>query len=137
MKVILGLVGVGAVLLIMALLWSAPHWWRKASEAKVIYNGEVSSESSLYRSRDGELLLNLVTREGEEFFVVYPAAKRIGLPNRSSFWTLPGYVYSKESRLRVVYMDDKTKVEKDPGLIIQSTSFEFTTGEGGRVRVEW
>lgn len=137
MRVTIVAVLVGAVLLIMALWLSASHWWRKASDAKVTYNGEVSSTSNLYRSHDGKLLLHLITQEGEEFFVIYPEVKRIGLPNRSSFWTLPGYVYSKNDPPLVVYMDDRTKVENDPQLVVQSTSFEFTTGRGGRVRATW
>lgn len=127
---------IGAAFLVMTLFWTAPHWWKKVGEAKIIYNNEASSGSSLYRSRDGKLLLHLRAQDEEDLYVIYPDTQKVGIPNRSSFFMLPGYAYSKNVPPLVVFMD-RTKVEQDPQLIIQDTFFEFTTAKGSRVRVTW
>ncbi|MGH9967449.1 MAG: hypothetical protein ACREBG_06405 [Pyrinomonadaceae bacterium] len=118
----------------LCLFLTRAHWWRKLSGTKTIYDGQVLTTSAVYRSPNGELLVNLKGVPDEPpIYIVYPSRNDVGLPNERHFIFLPEYAFSRYVFPPVVFM--KVKAEIDPGLIFRSDSVEFTTLRERRVQV--
>src|SRR5215470_6340389 len=131
MKVLFAIVAVLSVCLLV-LIMTAPHWWRKRGNIVVTHNGQPVSNVNVYRSRDGSLLVHL--EQGEEMYVIRPENREIGMPNRSDFFILPGYAFSRNAPPLLVPMG---KAEIDPRLVIERESIEFSVRDNDRVRVNW
>jgi len=114
---------------------SRGHWWKKLSNAHVVYDGQSLPNASVYRSPNDELLVSLGDLPDERsLFVVYPAEKNVGLPNERHFVFLPGYVYSRYRSPLVVLMGS-VKAETDPKVARSQNSVEFTTLRGRKVQI--
>lgn len=135
-KKLVVLAAVGVAMLVEALILTADHWWKKSGEARVAYNGQPSTASRVYCSRDGDFLIFLAEEGEPALYVVYPGNHVVGMPNRSNFVWLPGYAYSKHVPPLIALMQS-AKVEVDPQLIVQAQLIEFNSFEKGRVRVTW
>ena|ERR1051325_6802488 len=111
------------------------HWWKKLSGAQVVYDGKTLSNASVYRSPNGELLVNLTDVSDERtLFVIYPSENKVGLPNEKHFILLPGYAYSRYVSPLVVFMNS-VKAETDPKVVVSQNSVEFTTLRERRVQI--
>lgn len=124
------IVGLGCVLLVFL---SSGHWWRKLSGAQVTYNGNTVSKAAVYRSPKGELLLRLEMPNEHPLLVIYPAEKKIGMPNERHFFFLPGYAFSRYVTPLVVFMDDPVKGGWDLQLQETANSIEFSSA--GKIRI--
>ncbi|HYE75281.1 MAG TPA: hypothetical protein VEF04_18200 [Blastocatellia bacterium] len=109
------------------------HFWSKLGEAKVIYNGQPSPSAYIYCSPDGQVLIDLMGNN-DALYVVITNKNYIGIPNRSNFYMLPGFVYSKELLPPTA---PPGKWETEPNLIIQDGMIEFTSYQKAQVRVSW
>jgi len=127
---------VGTAMLVEALVLTADHWWKKLGEARVAYNGQPSTMSHVYCSRDGNFLVFLAEEGEPSLYVVYPGNDMVGMPNRSNFVLLPGYAYSKSVPPLIALMQS-VKIEVNPQLIVQPQLIEFNSFDQGRVRVTW
>jgi hypothetical protein len=111
------------------------HWWRKLSGVDVVYNGQSLVHANVYRSPNGELLVDLIEVSDEAaLYVLYPAENRVGTPNHRHFVLLPGYAYSRYLSPIVVFMDS-VKAEIDPRLVATAHFVEFTTLRDRRVQI--
>jgi len=111
------------------------HWWKKLSSAQVVYKGQSFPNAGVYRSPNGELLVNLTDVPDERtWFVIYPSEKKVGLPNPRHFLLLPGYAYSRYESPPVVFMKS-AKAETDPKVAVSQNSVEFTALRDGRVQI--
>jgi hypothetical protein len=131
MKVLFAIVAALAVILSISIM-TASNWWRKRDDVVVTHNGQSVSNVNVYRSRDGSLLVHL--ERGENMYVIRPENREIGIPNRSSFFILPGYAFSRNAPPLLASMG---KAEIDPQLVIDRESIEFSSVDSGRVRVNW
>jgi hypothetical protein len=109
------------------------HFWTSLSKAKVTYNGQPSPSANVYRSPDGQMLIDLMDND-DALYVVVPQKNYIGIPNRSNFYMLPRFVYSKELLPPAA---PPGKWETEPNLIIQDGLIEFTSYRKARVGVSW
>jgi hypothetical protein len=111
------------------------HWWKKLSRAHVVYNGQSLVNANVYRSPNGEFLVDLSEVSDEAgLYVLYPAENKVGLPNRRHFILLPGYAYSRYISPIVVFMNS-VKAETDPRLAVTAHSVEFSTLRDRRVEI--
>lgn len=131
MKALFAIV-VGAAVVLLGLTMTASHWWKKCGDVVVTHNGRPGSNVNVYRSRDGSVLVHL--KQGEGLYVIHPESREIGIPNRSSFFILPGYAYSKNVPPLTAPMG---KAEVDPQLRIEGNYIEFNSINNDRVRVSW
>ncbi len=129
-----GLFAIVVVLVVLQLgiIMTASHWWKKRADVVVTHNGQPVSNTNVYRSRDGSVLVHL--EQGEAMYVIRPENREIGIPNRSSFFILPGYAFSRNVPPLVAPMG---KAGIDPQLVIERKSIEFNSVDNGRVRVSW
>jgi len=129
------------VVLIVALaflsFWLASsRLWRAVGSAKIIYNGQCLDASKVYRSLNGDILLRLISPNENSAYIFYPSKKMIGVPNAGQFIYLPMYAFSIDESPPVIMSNDRVKIESDMNLIIiDDDVFEFTSLNGGRVRV--
>lgn len=119
-------------LIMLTFTMTASHWWKRCSEVIVTFNGRVASDVNVYCSSDGLALVYL--RQGEDMYVVNQQSGEVGVPNRSSFFVLPGYAYSRNVPPLTAPMG---KAEVDPQLIVAEQYIEFNSSSNGRVRVTW
>jgi hypothetical protein len=111
------------------------HWWRKLSGVDVVYNGQRLVKADVYRSPNGELLVDLSEVSDEAgLYVLFPAENKVGTPNHRHFVFLPGYAYSRYVSPIVVFMDS-VKAETDPRLAVTAHSVEFSTLRDRRVQI--
>lgn len=126
---------VAAVLIsivIVSLVVTASHWWKRVSDLTVTSNGHPASATNIYRSRRGSVLVHL--NEGEGLYVIHPESGEIGIANRSHFFMLPGYAYSRNVPPLLAPMG---KADVDPQLKIEDNYIEFNSINNNRVRVTW
>jgi hypothetical protein len=129
------------VVLIFALMFlsfwlASSRLWRAVGSAKVIYNGQRLDASKVYRSSNGDILLRLISPDENSAYIFYPEKKLIGIPNAGQFIYLSMYAFSIDQSPPVVMSNDRIKIERDMNLIIiDNDVFEFTSLNGGRVRV--
>jgi|SRR5713101_457802 len=135
-KKIVLIVGIGLVMFIEALILTADHWWKKLGQAQVAYNGQPSSNSRVYRSREGDLLVLLKAEGKETLYIIFTGIQMVGKGDEPNFVLLPGFAYSRNVPPFFVLMNN-AKVEVDPQLIVQQRLIEFNSLEQGRVRVTW
>ena len=111
------------------------HWWKRLGDAHVVYDGQRLANANVYRSPNAELLvdLNEVSDEGG-LYVIYPAEKKVGLPNERHFVLLPGYAYSRYVSPIVVFMNS-VKADTDPKVAISADAVEFSTLRDRRVQI--
>ena len=128
--------GVVLALIVEALVLTADHWWKKLGEARLTYNGRLSSSSRVYLSSDDDLLIFLAEEGEGSLYIVYPGNKLVGMPNRPDFYFFPGYAYCRNVPPLIALMQS-AKIEVDPQLIIQEHLIEFNSFEKARVRVTW
>ena len=130
-KVLLAIVMV-LVILLLSLIMTASHWWKKCDDEVAFNDGRPVSNVNVYRSPNGSVLVHL--GHGEEIYVIRPENREIGIPNRSSFFILPGYAFSRNVPPLLAQMG---KAETDPQLVIEEGAIEFNSVNNGRVRVSW
>jgi hypothetical protein len=117
---------------LLGLIMTASRWWKKCNDVVVTRREQAVSIADVYRARDGSVLVHLGPRE--ELYVVRPENQEIGMPNRPSFFILPGYAFNRHVPLLLVPMG---KAEVDPQLVIKQESIEFNSMDNSRVRVSW
>lgn len=133
------------ILVFLLLVFSWVHlsdsWWKRLP-AIVSIDNDVSLESLVYKSNNGDILVCLSKNNTwGDIYVVRERSNEVGLPTSSSdILFLPsglaGHIYISPTPPRLVYM--KTgKLDLDPRLVINSTQIEFTQIDGKRVRVLW
>ena len=131
---------VGAVITVfligVAYVATAEHWWMRVFSARVTYNGHYSPGDYVYRSREGNLLIDL-RAEGENLYQVHYFSERklwlVG--NTWNFYFLPGFAFSRTVPPPCVDMGGP-KIETDPKLIVRDNYLEFTSSELAHVQVE-
>lgn len=128
--------GIALVMVIEALILTADHWWKKLGQARITYNGQPSSSSRVYRSREGDLLVLLNPEGRETLYIIFTGRQMVGKADEPNFILLPGFAYSRNVPPFFVLMNT-AKVEVDPQLIVQQGLIEFNSLEQGRVRVTW
>jgi len=126
----------GLVLIVGGLILTADHWWKKLGQSRITYNGQPLSDSRVYRSREGDLLVLLEAEGRESSYIIYIGSQMVGKADRSNFVLLPGFAYSRHVPPFFVLMNT-AKVEVDPQLIVQERLVEFNSLDQGRVRVVW
>jgi hypothetical protein len=89
--------------------------------------------ADVYRSPTCELLLNLQLSGERSLFVIYPAEKKVGMPNEGHFFLPPGYAFSRYVPPLVVFMDDPVQGGWDLQLQVTANSIEFSSA--GRIRI--
>ena len=120
------------------LLMSGAHWWKRVQTAHFTYEGQNLPDGAVYRSPDGQLLINLQERVDEgSLFVIYPVENKIGLPNKRHFFFLPGYAFSRYAQPLVLFVDDPVKAGHDPKLVVSEHSIEFLTLRGRKVQISF
>lgn len=137
MKKLIVIAVLAAFLSVVAYLGTADHWWWKVRSARVIYNGVYSPTANVYRSRQGQLLINLESK-GESLYKIhyFPQGKKWLVGDTWNFHFLPGVALSENVQAPGVDMGGP-KIETEPNLIVQETYLEFTSMKLARVRVEW
>ena len=110
------------------------HWWRRLAEARVNYNNNPSSESRVYRSGNGDLLVVIGEEGPGSLYIVHTGTATIRMPNVSSFVLLPGYAHSRQIPVPEVSMKS-VKIEGDAQLIIHPGVIEFSSIDSCRVRI--
>lgn len=129
------LVGLSCVVILSI---SGGHWWKRVSTAHLTYDEQNLLGGAVYRSPDGQLLIDLQDRFDEgALFVIYPVENKIGLPNKRHFFFLPGYAFSRYVPPLVVFADDPVKSEHDPKLVISEHRIEFLTLRGRKVQISF
>jgi hypothetical protein len=127
------------ILIAAALFLSANHWWVKERSATVTYGDRTSPNVSVYRSRSGDVLLNLEAH-GEGLYIISysPTTNKnfVGRPNSPNFHFFWGFALSENAPEPFVPMGGP-KDEADPGLVVHPNSAEFTSHKGMRVCVSW
>ena len=119
----------------MFIVMTRAHWWKKVNGARVVYDGQNLPSADVFRSPNGELLVNLSKLPDERaLFVIYPSENKVGLPNEKHFIFLPGYAYSRYVTPLVVFMNS-VKAETDPKVVVSQDSVEFTTLRERRVQI--
>lgn len=127
------LVGISCVLMLSML---GDHWWKRVPTAHLAYNGQNLPDGAVYRSPDGQLLINLQEQVDEgSLFVIYPVGNKIGLPNKRHFFFLLGYAFSRYAPPLVLFADDPVKSGHDPELVISEHRIEFLTLRGRKVQI--
>ena len=118
---------------------TAGHWWRKVWSAKVAYGGQPAPNARVYRSFDGDILIDL-NAYGESLYIVSYREKLdrwfVGQPNAPNFHFLPGFVLTRNAPEPFVEMGGP-KIDVDPSMVVQSNSIEFTSGARVRVQATW
>src|SRR5215813_4174113 len=82
------------LLFTVAFFLTAGHWWIKVWSAKVLYGGRPAPNASVYRSFDGDMLINLQAYGDELYVVSYKKNVDkwfVGLPNAPNFHFMPGF----------------------------------------------
>jgi hypothetical protein len=87
--------GVLIAMIVEALVLTADHWWKKLGEARVTYNGQLSSSSRVYLSSNDDLLIFLAEEGEGSLYMFYPGNKLVGMPNRPDFYFFPRYAYCR------------------------------------------
>jgi hypothetical protein len=117
---------------------SGGHWWKRVPTAYVAYDGRNLPDAAVYRSPNGQLLINLQERVDEgALFVIYPVENKIGLPNKRHFFFLPGYVFSRYVPPLILFADDPVKSGQDPELVISEHRIEFLTLSRRKVQISF
>ena len=125
-----------SALLAVGLFITLPHWWLRVSTAQITYNGKPSLGSQLYRSKSGELILQM--SEPNEFaYWITPKAKKVYTPNSSNFSFFPFAALVTHNDQYGVDLEHTAKTEIDPQIVTGSNFIEFTSLEKKRVRVAW
>jgi hypothetical protein len=125
---------VGTASIVIALVATAPHWWKKLSDASVTHNGQISLEADVYRSRDGRLLVDM-NRRGAGMYIIHLENHEIGTTSPSNFFILPGYAYSRNTTPPFALMSPVKSTA--PELVIQQEVVEFNSDDNVRVRITW
>lgn len=123
---------------LVVLSMSSAHWWKRVRTAHLTYEGQNLPDGDVYRSPDGQLLINLHERTDEgALFVIYPVENKIGMPNKRHFFFLPGYAFSRYAPPLVLFVDDRVKVGHDPELVVSEHKIEFLTLRGRKVQISF
>jgi hypothetical protein len=117
---------------LLGLIMTASHWWKKRNDVVVTRREQPVSTANVYRSRDGSVLVHL--RHDDAMYVICSESREMGMPNRSAFFILPGYAFSRNAPPHLVPME---KAEVAPQLVIKQESIEFNSANNGRIRVSW
>jgi hypothetical protein len=133
MKAIVAVIA-GTASIVIALVVTGPHWWKKLSDASVTHNGRVSLETDVYRSRDGKLLVDM-KRQGAGMFIIFLENHEIGTTSPSNFFILPGYAYSRNTTPPFALMSPVKSTA--PRLVIQQGVVEFNSDDDVRIRITW
>lgn len=112
------------------------HLWKKLDSAKVIYNGQSSPNSSVYRSGDGNLLVISDQQPYQSYYIVFPSLNDVGTPNASNFYFLPKYIYSRDVPPPFAMMSP-VKHDRYAELVMGPNSAEFNATVEGRVLITW
>lgn len=123
------------LLAIIVAVLARPHTWMGIPTARVEYGGASIETSQVYRSHEGNILIDMKVPEEEVQYIYYPSRRLIGIPNRNQFIYVPFFAFSKEVPPPVVMSDDRIKVEEDMNLYVLESGIEFTTLRGVRTRV--
>jgi hypothetical protein len=126
----------GALVIVFfgAALLTRPHWWVRTSQGKVSYRDSNSPQSVVYRSSKGDVLVAVKHGGERALYIVETSLRQIGMPNRSAFCFLPGFVYSKDVPPLCAPMGKAGVLEQ---LVIEQRKIEFTSFENARVKVTW
>jgi len=120
------------VVFLLGLITTTDRWWKKCGDVVVTQNGQSVSNVNVYRSRDGSMLVHM--KQAEEMYVIRPENREVGIPNRSSFFILPGYAFSRNAPPLLAPMG---KAEIDPQVVVERESIEFNSVDNGRIHVSW
>jgi hypothetical protein len=115
----------------IVILLTMSHWWRAYREAVVTSDGEVMADATVYRSRDNQFVL-LFLKTRKELYLIDLPARRILIPNRSSFIILPGCAFSRNVPPVGASME---KAEVESRLMINAESIEFSSVSNSRIRL--
>jgi len=133
------------VIIVVILLFSATffltmgHWWIKVWSAKVLYGGQPAPNANVYRSFDGDILINLKAYGDDLYVVSYEKNVDkwfVGHPNSPNFHFMPGFVLTENAPEPFVEMGGP-KIDVDPILVVRSNLIEFTSTSKVRVQVAW
>jgi hypothetical protein len=127
--------GAVAIVFVSGVLLMHPHWWTRVTEAKVSYGEVDSPQSTVYQSLKGDLLVSVNHTGKRALYVIKTSPMGMGMPNRSAFYILPGFAYSKDVPPLCAPMVKAGVV--DPQLVVEQRKVEFTSFEKARIRVTW
>lgn len=131
MKFLFAIVAI-IIFLLVSLILTSSHWWRKYTDVSVTINGQPASNVSVYRSHDKAVLVHQEQDGG--LYVIFPESRTIGIPNRSNFFIFFGYAYSRDKTPPIASMG---KAEIEPQLVIENEYLEFNAADNSRVRLIW
>jgi hypothetical protein len=115
----------------LALIATAGHWWKKQGNIKVYVNGKASVGPSMYRSRNGHLLVKME----DGLYIIFPDLNEVGTASPSNFIIFPGYAYSRSVTPPFSLMSPVKSV--GPQLIINADFIEFNPSDDVRVSISW
>ncbi|GEM_PF-3397607 len=126
-------------LVVAAFVLSANYRWMKVRSAAVIYGDKSSPSVPVYRSRSGDLLINL-EQHGEGLYIISYSSNTdkyfVGRPNAPNFHFFGVFALSENAPELFVPMGGP-KDGNEPNLVIHGQSAEFTSHKGIRVYVSW
>jgi hypothetical protein len=118
------------------LLFTSSHSWWKERDARVIYNQSAVDTASVYRGKNGEILVRFSEKPEENaHYIFYPSTGLIGIPSASQFTHLPMVAISTDAPVPAVMSNNQVKVDDDVNVVVFNEGFEFTALSGQRVRV--
>jgi hypothetical protein len=120
------------IVFLLGLRTTTDRWWKKCGDVVVTQNGQSVSNVNVYRSRDGSMLVYM--KQGEEMYVIRPENREVGVPNRSNFFILPGYAFSRNAPPLLAPIG---KAEINPQMVVERESIEFSSIDNGRIHVSW
>ena len=110
------------------------HFWFELNTAKVTVNFQSFTDAHIYRSPDGQMLINLKQYGNEEFYLIKPDKQFIGSPHPANFREFPGFVYC---RYKLPEAAPAGKFLVDPRLRIQDQVIEFWSQEETLTTITW
>lgn len=109
------------------------HIWFELNTAKVTVNSQAFGGAHIYRSPDGQLLVNL-KQYGEGYYLIKPEKQFIGSPNSANFLEFPGFIYCKQL---MPYASPAGKFETEPELKVHGKEIEFIARKDISVTILW
>lgn len=130
---VLAVVPIAALgLMVLALFLTMDHWWILSRGVVITCSSSPCRAAKVYQSRRGDIL---VSTNDDDWYVVFPGDRRIGLANRSNFLRLPGCVFSRNAPPLFALMNPVKSIT--PELIVEEEYVEFNSLNEGRVRITW
>lgn len=128
-------------------------WWQKVEGAKITFNGSLSSDSKVFRSKSGDLYIWLTESE-RLHYIVHPEKKMVAMTNPDFYFKISNYLFSGKDPVDATLLDpnykdpetplgytgppipDNTRIPADTDLIISPNHLEFK-GFADKIKIDF